>query len=305
MMPSPQEIVMPDLCSRRRPYNYITALLLLNRIGVDLKGVELYAAGTHRNYRGEVHDQTPLPGTPLGDQTRIRLQIGMASAVDHLPYQFFYGLAGSSARRDGWEDAARSLMAPFDGSVARYRAMTVGDKLRYLPGLTDREHFERLLGMFNMRVEQTKQKARELFLWALLMPSFHRWAGNAEAVARVLSLLYGFRFRIIENMPGEFDIPTSLQVRLGKRNHSLGSAFALGNRFSECDSTFSVHIHDVAASQADVLQLRGSLYERISKTVRECMPGHLECKIVVHVRSSNLRLGRSYDQSRLGYATYL
>ncbi|MFH1686358.1 MAG: type VI secretion system baseplate subunit TssG [bacterium] len=305
MKSSSSEKVMPDLCSRRRPYNYITALLLLHRMGVDLRRVELYAAGTHRNYRGEVHEQIPRPGAVLNDRTKIRLHIGMASAVDHLPYQFFYGLAGGTARRSGWEEAARSLMAPFDGSVARYRAITVGDKLRYLPGLTDTDHFERFLDMFRFRPQGSANKARELFLWSLLMPSFHKWAGNAEAVAGVLSLVYGFRFRIVENVPGRFDIPSHLQARLGKRNHGLGSSFALGNQFCECDSKYQVHIHGVSPDQAAELQPQGDLYRRILQTINYCMPGHLECQIVVHVSSPALRLGRSYNESRLGYATYL
>ena len=105
-------VVMPDLVSRRARMHYVTALNELARLGVEMTRVELIAIGEHRNYRGEVHEQSPSAGTELRMDTRVRLHVGFPSAVDLLPHQFFIGFETRADVGHEWEERARRMMAP-------------------------------------------------------------------------------------------------------------------------------------------------------------------------------------------------
>ena len=78
---------MPDLCSRRMPFNFVAALMLLKKVGVDLNKVHLKAVGCYENYKGEILGQKPKAGTELTQSTKIFLKVGKWSAVDIIPYQ--------------------------------------------------------------------------------------------------------------------------------------------------------------------------------------------------------------------------
>jgi len=90
--------IMPDLSSRKNPLHFSTALSILMKAGVDIHRINLIAEGKYENYRGEVHYQEPAAGSVITDNTKIILRIGSTSAVDFMPYQFFYGMGGNVSR---------------------------------------------------------------------------------------------------------------------------------------------------------------------------------------------------------------
>ena len=124
---------MPDFSGQRYRFHYVTALNLLEGMGVDRRRIRIRKAGVYRNYRGEVRSQQPEPGSVLSDKSIITLEIGSNSAVDFMPYQFFYGLQGLRDSDNSWEDNARSLLAPFDSESVRYEAAMRFYTLRYEP----------------------------------------------------------------------------------------------------------------------------------------------------------------------------
>ncbi len=297
--------VMPDLSSRRRPYHYVTALNLLKRLGVDLHSVSILAQGSHKNYQGEVRSQSPAAGQPLTSGTPIELQVGYNSAVDFMPYQFFYGLAGITSRSDGWDQEARHLMSPFDGSVVRYNALTAGEALKFSLSQNDRDHLIRLLGLFGFVLPGEQPDLKELRLWSSLMPTFHHWAGNAECVAWVLTAIFGHRFKIVENVPSTTSIPAPLQSRLGQKSSALGVSTVLGSSFQECDSAYEVHVSEISASQAGDWLPGKTLRSKLAWILKTVMPNNLDYRLSLHVDSHGLRLGSSSDRSRLGYTTHV
>ncbi len=97
------EYLMPYFCNRRFPFHYTTALCVLMKMGLDITQVDILAIGEFENYKGEVLEQEPAPGRVITAETTVRLKVGYPSAVDFMPYQFFYGLTGSGARSSDWE----------------------------------------------------------------------------------------------------------------------------------------------------------------------------------------------------------
>jgi len=298
-------VAMPDLCSRRRPYHYITALNLLLRLGIDIHRVNILAVCKYQNYRGEVHGQSPDPGTPLDTRTSIDLQVGYDSAVDIMPYQFFYGLAGITARSDGWDRQARRMLAPFDGSVVRYQALATNQALRFSLSQNDRDHLTRYLSLFGFALPDDQAGLRELRVWAALMPTFHHWAGNAEFVAKVLTAIFGYRFRILENIPSEQVIPDSLQSRLGTKSYSLGRTMVLGRTFTECDSACEVRISGVPEGDAAQWLTGQPKHRKLLWILNTTLPNNLDCRIRVDVTRAGMNLGTATTRSRLGYSSYV
>ena len=106
---------MPDFLGRRYRFHYLTAMNLLESMGVPLGDIRVRAAGEYENYRGEIRSQDPAPGTAIPPGTVITLHVGCFSAVDFMPYQFFYGLQGIRESDNTWEtDGAFD-----DGAVRR------------------------------------------------------------------------------------------------------------------------------------------------------------------------------------------
>jgi hypothetical protein len=296
---------MPDLSNRRRPYHYVTALNLLMRLDVDLHAVSILSQGSHQNYRGEILAQTPAPGQPLTPGTPIELEVGYDSAVDYMPYQFFYGLAGITSRSDNWDLEARHLMAPFDGSVVRYNALTTGASLKFSLSQNDRDHLTRLLGLFGFVLPGQQPDLKELRLWSSLMPTFHHWAGNAECVSRVLAAIFEHRFSIVENVPSTTSIPAPLQSRLGRKSSALGVSTVLGNSFRECDSAYEVHVHGVLAREAGDWLPGKPLRRKLDWILKTVMPNNLDYRLLVHVDSRGFRLGAHSEHGRLGYTAHV
>lgn len=296
--------VMPDFCSRRYRTHYITALNTLARMGVDLTQVDLIAIGTHENYRGEVHNQEPARGTALGPQTQIRLRIGASSAVDYMPYQFFYGLHGVTRRVEKWEDKARAFMAPFDAALIRYTAKCHQEALKYGSGLAERRQIIRFLKLFEFEVDAYLPE-NELLILASLLPQYQYWSGNPEFLVQVLSLMLPFSFEVTENVRNRYDIPADIQTRVGTANTRLGKETVLGRSFVEGDSTYRVTVSGVSPERAAELVPGRPLRKKLEWLLERCMPSHSDYQIEIQVDRNAARLGKESPSARLGYSVYV
>ncbi len=296
--------VMPDFCNRRHPIHFSTALNLLRISGVDLNQVYFLAVGEYENYRGEIREQDPAPGTALGPQTRVTLKIGFFSAVDRMPYQFFYGLIGRPAGHD-WELHARELMAPYDATVIRHDALARYMALKYCAFGIDPEHLSQYLSLFNFTPDNWGLEPQEALVWACLLPSFHDWAGNPDRVASILEFFLGCRFRIIENVTAEYPIPPEIQYRMGSISGRLGCETVAGMSFAECDSTYQVVVTDVPHEQVVHYLPGGVKRKRLEWLLDICMPSHLERAITIETDSKTMVLGRGDQGGYLGYSTCL
>ncbi len=303
-MTDTQTRVMPDFCNRHYHTHYVTALNTLARMGVDLIQVDLIAIGMQENYRGEVHFQEPAPGKPIGPQTEIRLKIGASSAVDYMPYQFFYGLHGVTRRIERWEDRARALMAPFDGAVIRYTARCHQEALTYGSGLVERRQLIRFLKLFEFEVDAYLPDD-ELMILASLLPQYHFWSGNPEFLVQVLSLLLPFTFEVMENARKRYEIPEAIWTRLGTANSHLGADTALGRSFVEGDSAYRIMVSDIPAVRANELVPGKPLRKKLDWLIERCMPSHLAYDIELRVDRSAARIGLDSETARLGYSVFV
>ncbi len=297
-------ITMPNLTDRHHPYHFVTALTLLIKLGIDIHRVSVRAVGEHRNYLGEVLAQNPKPGETIENDSVISLDIGMASAVDYLPYQFFYGWQTGKDRGPGWEDDARHLMAPFDGSVARYNAIALHEQLEYSLALVNHDYLKRYLELFKFSLKDQPNDIQEALLWSAIMPGFHFWAGSPKYVAGVLHYLFGYKFEFTENIPTAFDIPGNLRSRLGQASSQLGSTWVIGRSFTEYDSGYQLTISEVPADEARDLLPGQAKRNKIEWVLQLCMPSNLECRIMVRVRAEDLQLGTTRT-GLLGYSSFV
>ncbi len=297
--------IMPDLCNRRFPFHYATALMLLKSLGVDISRIHLKAVGEYENYKGEIRTQQPEPGTPLTERTEISLEVGFQSAVDYMPYQFFYGIDTRHAHGRKWEDDARCLMAPFDGAVLRWTADAGYETLKFTLSAIEENHIIRLLHQFGFDAKKYVDNTRELIFWTTVLPTYHEWAGNPEKVSIILKYIFDYTFEIVENIPSTHEIPSALRSSLGKSWHRLGSELVLGKSFTDLDSCYEVVVCDVS-SQDCVEWLPGkSKRVKLERLLELCMPGNLEYKIRIQVSQQNTTLGYDAAQAYLGVATYI
>ncbi len=297
--------IMPNLTNRHHPFHYATALTLLMKLGIDIHRIHIRAVGEHRNYLGEILSQQPVAGKPVDESTTVVLDVGFPSAVDWLPYQFFYGWHGTQAGARVWEDNARHLMAPFDGSVIRYTTVALHERLEYSLALVNLDYLLRYLKLFNFSLPEPPDHIREPLMWAAIMPGFHLWAGNPEFVAHVLRFLLGFDFRFIENVAARYDIPTDLQCRLGRRNSRLGDDLVMGQSFQEYDSSYVLTVSGVKPNEVADLLPGKPKRRKIEWVLSICMPTNLDCKIRIKVDEGDLNLGSSRGRSFLGYSTFV
>jgi len=195
-------------------------------------------------------------------------------------------------------------MAPFDGSVIRYKSLAANELFKFSMGVVDLNHITRYLKLFDFDLPRDVTNIEEILLWAALLPNFHNWAGNPNLVEKVLSLLFGFDFKIIENVKGSFDIPKKLRTRLGRDYSVIEKSFVLGKSFSECDSTYEVQIRKISPAEADKL-LPGSVKrQKLEWVLNTCMPNNLEYRIRIFVNRTRMKLGDNESRNRLGYSTY-
>lgn len=294
---------MPDLCSRRNRLHIVTALMNLIQLGVSLDRIRLLAAGEQENYRGEIHEQEPVPGTPLTATTEVVLKVGFPSAIDQMPYQFFYGLFSNSARTSEWEYRSRELMAPFDAELLRYLAMANYQEKKYTLSFVDMDHLARFLSLFAFDVRHHSRDVKEALIWSALFPTFHYWAGNPRYVEKALGLVFGYEFHIKENIAREYQIPEALQYRLGSSNDRLGRGSVLGRSFTERDSCYEVIMLGVEPDDIKRFLPGKTGRKKLEEVLSICMPGDLECRLKIRPKRSRFRLGPEEKRSYLGYAT--
>jgi len=297
--------IMPDLCSRRTPHHYLTAIVMLMKIGVSPGNIELLAKGEYENYRGEVLSQRPKPGTPLKKDSRVSLEIGCSSAVDYMPYQFFYGLEGIRSSDRSWVENARRFMAPFESAYVKSEAGALMNQLKYDFGIIDLEYLRKFMGLFEFEGEEFIEDMNELLFWVSVFPPFHFWAGNPGYVEKVLSYIFGYEFRIIENVRSEYDIPESIQYRLGSKTGRLARETIIGKKFSEQDSCYRVEIIGVTPDRTAGFLPGKPIRKKIEWILGFCMPGNLEYDIKVRVKHEKAYVGGEAGNCYLGYSSFV
>jgi hypothetical protein len=299
---SQKETIMPDLTSRRNRFHYLTAINLLTRLGISLRDIYIRAVGFYENYRGEIRSQDPEAGTTVTPETRITLGIGSNSAVDYMPYQFFYGLRGIRSTDNTWEENARSLMAPFDAAEIRYAAALQFQALKYELGITDTGHLFRFMELFEYEEVDESFSTNDIVLWASILPSLYQWSGNPRIVECVLSRLFKHDIQIKENVKTSTPIPERLRYRLGSKTARLGKETIIGRSFEESDSTYEIIINDVPVDGIRRLLPGGITRKRIEKLLLYCMPGDLDYRIRINV---NRKAAKASANRYLGYSSYL
>jgi len=299
---SEQERIMPDLTGRRYRFHYLTAINLLESMGVSLGDIRVRAEGEYENYRGEIRTQEPAPGAPIPPGSIITLYVGCGSAVDFMPYQFFYGLQGIRDSDDTWETAARSVMAPFDTAMIRYLAAMRMMALRYDFGVMDAVHVRRFMELFGCRPGDEIQGEGRMAFLAAILPSLHLWGGNPTAVAIILKRMFGYHARVKENVKSSTSIPEDIRYRLGSRAGRLGSETVIGRSFEECDSRYEVELADVPPAEVRDLLPGGRTRRRIETFLSFCTPEDMDRTIAIKVRR---QAARAATKQYLGYSTYL
>ncbi len=298
--------IMPDFCSRKYPFHYITALNMLAGMGVDIHKIDILAVGEYENYKGEIREQQPRAGTTLTADTPITLKVGFLSAVDYMPYQFFYGLFGTRDSGGEWEDNARALMAPFDAAVIRHDAIAKFQSLKYDFGIIDRGHLLKVLELFNFSLPAHSNSLKDMLLWLSMLPTFHFWAGNPELIEMALAKVLGLDFEVVENTRSKYEIPESIRYHLGTKSGRLGRETVLGNSFYECDSSYEVIVKNVSPDKVNELLPGGATRTKIEWLLSFCMPDNLEYKIRVKVKKAKTIADRKKEQpGYLGYSTHI
>ncbi len=294
---------MPDFCNRDHPFHYATALNLLSSIGVDVNNIYIKAVGVYENYKGEILKQEPKPGTRLHSDTKITLEVGYPSAVDYMPYQFFYGLGSVRESTGQWEDSARDLMAPFDASVIRHDSLARFHLLKYDLAVIDPTHLVNILKLFKFDLDDGRQDIEEILYWLTMFPTFHFWSGSAELVPKVLEHLLGYRVTIKENIPQNNIIPESIRYYLGDESGRLGKETTLGREFTEYDSTYEVIIDDIPPEKVREFLPGQPKRKKIEWFLNTAMPGDLEYRIKIKAKKTKAKLSEK-EGAYLGYSSF-
>lgn len=299
---------MPDFTSRRFKFHYLTALNLLESMGIPLDNIHLKAAGIYENYRGEIRSQEPEVGEVITHGTVVTLEVGCESAIDFMPYQFFYGLQGIRDTDNTWEDEARCLMAPFDAATIRYEAAMRMHSLKNSFGVIDEEHLKRFMVLYEFDPGDGVKSSSDMMFLAAILPSIHSWGGNPEAVSAVLERLTGFRVSMKENVKSRTEIPSEIKYRLGSRTGRLGCETLVGSSFEECDSTYEVSFVGVPKGKIGDLLPGGKVRNRVESFLDFCMPGDLDYRISIAVDRKHAEKTRAHEErtmGHLGYSTYI
>ena len=297
-----QHRAMPDFTSQKYRFHYLTALNLLEGLGVPLHNIYLRCLGVYENYRGQIRAQEPPAGTELTGDTVITLEVGCSSAVDFMPYQFFYGLKGLRDSDRTWEINARSLMAPFDAASLRYEAALRFHTLRYALGIVDAGYLARFLELFDYDPGEDPARVEDVLYMVAILPSLNEWGGNASVLEPILQRLFGYKAYINENIKNNTNIPDSLQYRVGAKTGRLGFETLVGRSFDEFDSAYELVLSDVPPEAVADLLPGGKSRRRIERFLEYCMPGELDCRFTIKVEKCAAgKAARKY----LGYSTFV
>lgn len=299
------EMVMPDFCDSKIPMHYTTALSILIKLGIDISRINLLALGEYENYKGEIREQYPQPGEVLNENSEISLKVGFPSAVDFMPYQFFYGLKGYTSYGGKWEEKARAVMAPFDGSVIRYNGRLKYEELKNNLGVIEYNHLAKFSKLFYFDHEKEESSFKEAFIWSTLFPTFHLWSGNAQEVCKVLNALFDLEFKIIQNTPMTHQIPSTCLDFLGSNTFTLGQNTLIGDTFTERNSGYEVVLLGVDMEAVENLLPNGIIRRKIEKALEVMMPGNLEYKIIIKTNKHKSQIGTKKKENYLGYTSYL
>jgi len=269
---------------------------------VPLQNIYIKCVGVYENYRGEIRNQEPEAGTDINYNTQISLEVGSSSAVDFLPYQFFYGLQGLRNSDNTWEENARCLMSPFDAAAIRYEAATRFHSLGYEFGIIDDDHLKRYLDLFEYTVDDDSFSIDDIMLLVSTLPSLNEWGGNPETITRILSRLFKYKIQIIENVISSTPIPEQLQYKLGAKTGRLGYETIVGRSFEEFDSTYELVFYDVSPDEVHDLLPGGKMRRRIDRFLSYCMPGDYDYYYTIKVNKTAVKAKTS---TYLGYSSFL
>lgn len=294
---------MPDFCSRRVPFHYTTVLNILERMGVDINNINILAVGEFENYKGEIKEQHPSAGSAIESDTRITLKVGYPSAVDFMPYQFFYGLGGGHARSGQWEEQARESMAPFDSAVIRHNAHARYQTLKFNMGMVNLEYLSRFLDLFSFQNQDDNRPLNESLIWIALLPFFHFWAGNLRLVEKMLGLIFGYEFQINENVRATYDIPEEIQYQLGSKAGRLGRETILGQSFDESDSGYELIIGGISPNEVGDFLPGKPQQRKLESILCISMPNNLDYHIRFEMARREAIIGREKRSGYLGFAT--
>lgn len=297
--------IMPDFCSRRHPFHYTTALNILRKMGFDVRQINILADGEYENYKGEIREQNPLPGTEITLRSSITLRAGFPSAVDYMPYQFFYGLSGTRQTDRSWDNRARRLMAPFDAAVIRHDADARYQILKYDGGIVEKEFLLRILGLYGFNLQNNVREIGEIIFLFSILPSFNYWSGNPALVEKVLQFFFKYQFKIVENSSSEYEIPESIQYRLGSKSGRLGRETIIGRSFTEQDSCYDLVISGVEPKDVANLMPDKPIRKKLEWLLGFCMPGNLDYKIKIKVKTKRTSVGRDSKNCYLGYSSFI
>jgi len=300
-----QTHIMPDFCSRRHPFHYTTALNILRKMNVDVRRVNILADGEYENYKGEIREQIPKPGTEIGERTTVTLKVGFPSPVDYMPYQFFFGLTGTRSTDRSWEENSRRLMAPFDAAVVRHDADARYQILKYDGGIVEKEFLLRVLALYGFDFGNNIRKIGEIIFLFAILPSFYHWSGNPVLVEKILQFFFGYEFKIIESCSAEYDIPESIQYRLGSKSGRLGRETIIGRSFIERDSCYEVVIKGVEPNEVFDLLPDKPKRKKLDWLLSFCMPGKMEYRIKIKAKPKRTRVGRDSNLCYLGYSSFI
>jgi hypothetical protein len=300
-----QTQIMPDFCSRRHPFHYTTALNILRKMGMDVRRINILADGEYENYKGEIREQSPKPGTEVTPRTAVTLKVGFPSPVDYMPYQFFFGLTGARETDRSWEERSRRLMAPFDAAVVRHDADARYQILKYDGGIVEKEFLLRVLALYGFDFQNNIRKIGEIVFLFAILPSFYHWSGNPALVERILQFFFKFKFEIIENSSAAYPIPESIQYRLGSKSGRLGRETIMGRTFTECDSCYDVVISGIEPKEVEELLPDKPMRKKLDWLLSFCMPNNMEYKIKIKVKPKMTPVGADRKLCYLGYSSFI
>ncbi len=300
-----QTHIMPDFCSRRYPFHYTTALNILRKMDIDVHRINIIADGEYENYKGEIREQQPPPGTEITSRTSINLKVGFPSPVDYLPYQFFYGLSGTRQSDRSWEERARQLMAPFDAAIIRHDADARYQILKYDGGIVERDFLLRVLALYGFDFQNNIRKLSEIIFLFAILPSFYHWSGNPVLVEKILKFFFKYQFKIVESSSAGYEIPEAIQYRLGSKSGRLGRETVMGRSFTEQDSCYDVVVSGVEPGEVADLLPDKAFRRKLDWLLSFCMPGNMEYKIKIKVKPKKTRVGRDSKRCYLGYSSFI